>query len=188
VTVPIALAGIEAAHALANVAFGAPERHGELFASAASGGELVPLLAAAAGALVLLGLGGRVAGSWSLPRGAPPLAFPFAALPPLAFVLLEASEGLLHRGTVPWGEALEPTFLVGLALQLPFALAGYLVARLLLRLSDDVRTLLERRRRAWPSAQPRVVVPAVDEDHRPRPSRGSAHLGRAPPPALVTSG
>lgn len=49
-------------------------------------------------------------------------------LPLVAFVVQEHVERLVHAGQMPWTAALEPTFLVGLALQLPFALAALLVA------------------------------------------------------------
>ncbi len=97
-------------------------------------------------------------------------------------------EGVLHRGAVPWGEALEPAFVVGLALQLPFALAGYLVARLLLRVSDGLRFMFERRRVSLPLAPPRILAPAARDDRRRAPRRGSAHYGRAPPSRLLASG
>jgi len=188
VAVPIALVGLEAAHALANAAFGSPEEAGEIFASAASGAELVPVLSALTLAFVLLGLGGRVAGRWWLPRRARSLALPFACLPPVSFVLLELVEALLHRGRVPADLMFEPAFQAGLALQFPFALAGYLVARVLLRLSDGVRTLILRRRAAPLLEQP-SALPSLPRDDPPRRARrGGAHLGRAPPVGLLVSG
>jgi len=188
VTLPIALVGIEAAHAFANAAFGSPEGDGEIFASAASGAELVPVLSALALALVLLGLGGRVVGRWWLPRRARSLALPFGCLPPVAFVLLELVEALSHRGDVPADHLLEPAFLAGMLLQIPFALTGYLVARLLLRLSDGVRTLILRRRAAPPFEQP-CALPSLPHGDPPRRARrGGAHLGRTPPIGLLVSG
>ena len=188
VTLPIALVGVEAAHALANAAFGSPEEAGEIFARVASGAELVPVLSALALALVLLGLSGRVAGRWWLPRDAPALALPFALLPPVAFVLLELLEALLHRGHVPADLVVEPALVVGLGLQFPFALAGYLVARLLLRLSDGVRGLIVRRRAAPPLDPPRALPSPLREDPPLPARRGGAHLGRAPPVGLLLSG
>lgn len=49
-------------------------------------------------------------------------------LPPLAFVVQEFVERLIHTGHVPWTTAFEPAFLVGLAFQLPFALAALILA------------------------------------------------------------
>jgi len=185
VTLPIALVGIEAAHALANAVFGSPEEAGELFASGSSSAGLVPLLAALALGLLLVGLGGRVAGWW-LPCRARLVALPFALLPPVAFVVLELVEGVLHRGAVPWDAALEPTLVFGLLLQFPFALSGYLVARGLLRLSDAVRRLIVGARRARPLAPP--PSRSLGGSERTRAARRhSAHCGRGPPVGLLTS-
>jgi hypothetical protein len=57
----------------------------------------------------------------------PPLRL-FALLPPVGFAVQEHLERLVGTGAVPHDLVTEPTFLVGLALQLPFALVGLLVA------------------------------------------------------------
>jgi hypothetical protein len=188
VTLPIALVGIEAAHASANAAFGSPEEAGEIFESAASGSELVLVLAALGLALVMLGLGFRVAGRWWLPQHARSLALPFACLPPVAFVLLELVEALLHRGQLPADLLLEPAFLAGLVLQAPFALTGYLVARLLLWVSDGVRAFLRRCRVAPPLEPPRALPSLPHSDPPRRLRRGGAHRARAPPVGVLVSG
>ncbi len=183
---PIAVTGIAAAHAAANAAFGSPEGPGEVFASAASGAELLPLLSAFTVALALLGLGGRIAGIWWVPRHARSVAVPFACLPPVAFVLLELAEALLHRGSIPSASLLEPTFLLGLVLQFPFAFAGYVAARLLLRLSDRVGRLVARVPAAAPFALLRIL-PRRPGDEASRSLRtGSPSLGRAPPLAPLS--
>jgi len=102
VTLPIALIGLEIAHAIANAAFGSPAAEGEVFASPASGAQLVPMLLALALALIVVGLVARTAGWWWSPRRARSLALPFACLAPTGFVLLELVEGLLHEGAVSW--------------------------------------------------------------------------------------
>jgi len=56
----------------------------------------------------------------------------FMLLPPLGFTLQELMEGLLITGALPYEAASEPTFLLGIVLQLPFALAALTVARALL--------------------------------------------------------
>ena len=61
----------------------------------------------------------------------------FAALPPLAFALQEHLEALIHSGSIS-GVVIAPTFMIGLLLQLPFALLAYLVARLLLGAAERV--------------------------------------------------
>src|SRR5215470_10163322 len=94
VTLPVALVGIEAAHALANALFGAPAS--EVRESAESGAGLIPVLATLALAPLLCGLVGRVVGLWSTPRGSRAVVLPFVLLPPLGFVLLEVGEALVH--------------------------------------------------------------------------------------------
>jgi hypothetical protein len=49
-------------------------------------------------------------------------------LPLVAFFIQEHVERFVYTGQMPWTAVLEPSFLVGLALQLPFALAALLVA------------------------------------------------------------
>ena len=49
-------------------------------------------------------------------------------LPPIAFVVQEFAERIVHTGHVPWTVVVQPAFLLGLAFQLPFALAALLIA------------------------------------------------------------
>jgi hypothetical protein len=67
-------------------------------------------------------------------RGRRPPALPvrlFALLPPLGFTVQEHAERLIGSGAVPLDLVTEPTFLMGLALQLPFSLAALLLTRAL---------------------------------------------------------
>jgi hypothetical protein len=107
---------------------------------------------------------------------------PFALLAPAAFVVQEHLETLLHTGAAPFGTVLQPTFLAGLLLQIPFAVAGYAIARSLIRLADGVRALIGRRGRTTAhgskrpaQARPRYRALPRTEAHR------WAHSGRAPP-------
>jgi hypothetical protein len=189
VSLPLALAGLEAAHAVGNMLAGAPEPGAEVFETPGSGAGLLPLVAALAVAFVAAGLVARIAGGRSGSHRSRSLALPFALIAPVGFIVLEAAEGIAGSGAVPWGEATAPAFLVGLALQLPFALAGYQVARLLLRAGDGIRSLLERRRAAVPAGRPRRVrfAPPADDAARSRAvvaSRG----GRAPPGPVAAFG
>ena len=134
VTLPIMLVGIESGHALGNLIAGAPED--ELFSSPASGQEALPLVGLVLAVLVTAGLAQRVAGSARRSRA---VASPFALLPPAGFVLLEVSEALSEPGRFRLGG---PAFALGLVFQLPAAALGYAVARALLRLGDEARTLL----------------------------------------------
>jgi hypothetical protein len=112
-----------------------------------------------------------------LPAGA------FALLPPLAFTLQELLELSLHTGTLAWHAFLAPTFLPGLLLQLPFALAAYVAARLLLRAA-------RRLGRALATRPPRPVAVASPVTHRagalpPRPGVAAARLAKRGPPLAV---
>jgi CDP-diglyceride synthetase len=58
-----------------------------------------------------------------------PLASPLIVLlPPIAFIVQEFTERLVHTGHVQWTVVVQPAFLLGLAFQLPFALAALLIA------------------------------------------------------------
>jgi hypothetical protein len=59
----------------------------------------------------------------------------FALLPTAGFVVQEHAERLIASGSIPPDLLVEPTFVLGLALQLPFAVAALLVTRALYALS-----------------------------------------------------
>jgi hypothetical protein len=86
-------------------------------------------------ALVLVGFAGRVLAGTG--RAGRPSLWLFALAPPVGFALQEHAERALHHDTLLLA-ALEPTFLVGLVLQLPFALAALLAARALFAAADAV--------------------------------------------------
>jgi hypothetical protein len=149
VALPSMLAGTEAAHAVAyRIVF--PQSHVRVVALAVSGhGYLawLPLVLALTGAAALVALG---AAALDAARGRAVGAVPavaFAILPPLAFALQELLELSLHTGTFAWHVFAAPTFLPGLALQLPFALLAYLAARLLVRAAVHLGKLLSRSNR-----------------------------------------
>jgi hypothetical protein len=185
----MSLVGIELAHALVNAIVGSPTgSHGELFEAGGPAAGLTPVLTATALALVLLALVARIAGAWPAAPLARVSPLPYALLAPAGFIVQEHVETFLHRGGLPLGTVLEPTFLPGLAVQLPFAVAAYLVARLLLRVADVVRGQISRRR---PLARPTIgavarfaaapVGPGI-------PRLSSACSGRAPPAAVIARG
>jgi hypothetical protein len=163
VTLPLTAAGVLCAHAAAYRALGAPSEgvHGYL--------AHAPQLVAVLGSVALAAL---VVES----RAATRSAWPFAAVALSAFACQEHVERLAHTGELPW-LLTRPVFLLGLALQLPFALAAWLLARLLLRV------------RAAPRARP----PRVPALLLPLPSRAVAATavpalplrpGRGPPAVL----
>jgi hypothetical protein len=113
-----------------------------------------------------------------------PSAITFAVMPIVGFVFQEHLEHLVAARELELGFFLSPPFVLGLALQVPFALATMLVARLILRV---IRTAATALRRAAP--RPRWVfvdlpAPVVcDAVGGPARIRGLAFscAGRAPP-------
>jgi hypothetical protein len=139
----------------------------------------VPFLLGALGALLAAGL--LAAGLRAL-RGAAaaPAAWPLALVPPVAFALQEHLERLAAGSSFPLHLAASGTFLVGLALQLPFGLLAVLLARLLERAAAAVGSALCARP-APARACARVSAPALAAvGLRPCPLALGAAL-RAPP-------
>jgi hypothetical protein len=166
-SLPLLAAAWLSAHALAYELVPAAEHgHGYL--------EQAPLFLTLCATVATVALAGRVAGRRG--RALPPWLA--GLLPLLGFALQEHLERALAGGTVPSGTVLEPVFLVGLVLQLPFALAALVVARALAAVADALAPPAEPTRGFAPGfALPR---PAQAESARPAVlARG--HAGRAPP-------
>jgi hypothetical protein len=122
-------------------------------------------------------------------RGRPPLRPPvrlFALLPPVGFTLQEHVEQLVGSGAVPYDLVVEPTFLIGLALQLPFSLAALLVTRALYAIGFGLGHVLARRltlRRPLGYAPPSLLhLPAAAMLVTPS-VLATGHGPRAPPAA-----
>jgi hypothetical protein len=147
--------------------------------------SVLPLALGVAGAVVALSLAATVAdAAWGRGVGAlPPWAF--ALLPIVGFALQEYIERWLAWGFIPWFAAAQPTFLIGIALQVPFGALAYLAARFLLRTAKRLGRRLARvsppRPRLVPS--PQLVPPA--QPLPPLPSLLSRRLGRRGPPLPV---
>jgi hypothetical protein len=108
-----------------------------------------------------------------------------AALPLGGFVVQEHLERLLHEGAFPFAAASEPTFVVGLLLQLPFALAALFAARILLVATAALVRRLRRTSLGRPLPGPAVPGPVA---HASAPRIGLLALGhgqRAPPPFVL---
>ncbi len=90
-----------------------------------------PALLALSLAIGIAALAGLAIGG-SRGRSRVTLVWQLAMLPLLGFALQEHLERLLSGGPLV-GAALEPTFLVGLALEVPFAIMALVVARILTR-------------------------------------------------------
>lgn len=185
-TLPLAIVGSQVAHALAYrfATAGDVERAHELSSSGHAYLAYAPLALGVCAALVALALARELLGLRAgRVRVSRPSALTFAVLAPAIFIGQEHFERLVHEGVFPATLFVEMTFVLGLALQLPFALVAYRIARLLLRATRAVARLL---------ASPRVA--AVHSPSRwelgdvwtPRGTTlGLTHAPRGPPSALV---
>ena len=105
----------------------------------------------------------------------------FVLLPPLGFVLQEVTECLLSSGVLSAEIVREPTFFVGVILQVPFALAALVVARMLFAFARVLAGTVEG------VLRPRLValdlsVPHVVDGWRPRlPALAFGYGERGPP-------
>jgi hypothetical protein len=109
----------------------------------------------------------------------------FALLPLIGFTVQEFLERWLTAGRVPWWMFEQPTFRVGLALQLPFGLLAYLAARLLLRAARSIGAVLRSwlSRPAFVFALPSLLQPKQSGAARLRTS--ALGWGVRGPPRLV---
>jgi hypothetical protein len=99
---------------------------------------LATVLAAGLVLCVAEGIRGRAGGSG-------PPALLFALLPPLGFVVHQHVEDLVRSGSLSGALLIEPTFLSGLALQLPFAVVALLACRGLYAFGYGLGRFLARR-------------------------------------------
>ncbi len=188
-TVPLAVAGSQLAHESAYrlVSPTAHIRAHELSASGHAYMAYLPLVVAIGLVLVAAALLAEIRALVATPHGRDTRAgaLTFAVLAPAVFVCQEHLERLAHDGVFPVGAALERTFLVGLLLQIPFALIAYVAARLLLGAVRALVSLLSARSRGrragsgqgWHPIRrslPRIRVPAVGYGSRGPPSLPAA--------------
>jgi hypothetical protein len=159
-SLPLMVVGTQVAHVVAyQLVY--PNVHVRLSELLASGhGYMVgthgylPMLLGIAVALDFVAVGWVFAGSVRRSLQRPVPAWAFAAMPLIAYTVQEFVERWLAGSSLPWWMVLQPTFRVGLALQLPFALIAFVLARLLLRTADRTAAAVR------PSApRPRIRVP-----------------------------
>ena len=158
--VPLVVAGSQAAHAVAYaLVYPQASVRGLQLASTGHGYlTWLPLALALGGAVALVSLVSAAADAARLrpAREVPALAFAF--LPAATFALQEILELSVHTGQFGWRAVLAPTFLPGLALQLPFGLAAYALARVLLRAAERIGVALAPRPLATITARPHWFV------------------------------
>ena len=140
-----------------------------------------PLALGVLGGAELLGMGWSVARAIRRRPHTPVPPWVFALLPLVGYTLQEFLERWLAGASFPWWFVLQPTYRVGLLLQLPFALVVYIVARLLLRAAERIG-------KAISIPQPRIAVfagsvapGAVEPDLVRSPQLSASCLGRGPP-------
>jgi hypothetical protein len=171
VAVPLLVAGSQAAHALTYwiVYPGTSIRVHALALSGHGYLDRLPLVLAVGLAIALVAL---VVAVLDASRGRQARSLPawaFGVLAPLAFALQEILELSLHAGTFAWHAVAAPTFLPGLALQLPFALLAWLAARLLLRAAGRAGRALASRPPAGRVVAPLIAAPLGATLPRARP-------------------
>jgi hypothetical protein len=183
---PLALLASQAAHWLAYrlVAPTGGERV-QLLATTGHGYlAYAPLGLGACTAVALLAFAGQLPALLHSPvHPAAPSVWGFAALAPLIFCCQELLERAIQGSGASWQVAVEPTFLLGLALQLPFAFVAYLCARLLLRAAEAIAAALVALKLQRLLAPRSAACAAV-----PPPRLGVLALGyptRGPPVFLV---
>lgn len=183
VALPLIVAGSFAAHAVGYL-LGPPDAHGEPGAhpeAVREGASVVPLSLGLVCAFVLVicvaTLLGRARGRRG---GVSPWCF--FVLPPVGFALAELFERIASAETFPFDASLEPSFLLGLALQLPFAILAVVVARLLLAVAARVLRALADDASRSAGARYRPSFPAAVSVDLPRvPVLAAGHAGRGPP-------
>ena len=159
-TLPLVLAGTQAAHTLA---YDLVYPQASVRVLNATGHGYLAYLPVALGLSAAVALTALCVAAIDAARGVSPRKLPawaFALLPPAMFVMQELLELSLHTGTFGWRALTAPTFLPGLALQLPVALVAYVAARLLLRTAERVGRALAQPLRL-PASTPLLAPPAA---------------------------
>ena len=184
--VSLALMGVGGvlAHLLAyRLAVPDPGARGEMLAHTGHGGASGhwQLCFAVCGSIALVGI---LASLVDRLRGGGPLRVPlwvFALVPPVGFAVQEHLERLLNGGALAHLTAIEPVFLIGIVLQLPFALLAYLAARALLVLAVALVETLRPRRRG-PLISHDLVLARPPERRTPPASVLARGYGQRAPP------
>jgi hypothetical protein len=159
--------------------------HSYMYYGLAGSVGYLPLLLGLGGALELVAFAWVVCAKVRRRRHAPVPPWAFALLPLIAFCLQEFCERWLAGAAFPWWMVLQPTFRIGLLLQLPFALLAFAVARLLLRAAERVASVLagELPRRLFAGESGGWVARAV---WPPRlDALASGFAGRGPPASAM---
>lgn len=183
-SLPLAGAGWLAAHELAYRLVAPADGHAAHLERAAHGYlRVAPLLLAFALSVLLAALAALAGALRGRSRSRPP-ALVFGLLPPLGFLVQEALERLLVGEPVA-ALALEPVFLAGLLLQLPFALATFALARVLLTVAHELGLRLSAAARRRGRTREVAHFQPVAPDLASVSALARGHAQRGPPPLLV---
>ena len=188
-SLPLAAIGWIAGHSLAYMLVAPHRAHREQVLSETGHGYLglTPLLIACAVTVLVAGLALAVADGLRGRARAPVAAWPVALVPPLGFAFQEHLERAIELNALPLDVALAPTFLVGMALQLPLAAAALLVAHAVLAFGHALgRRVAVSRAPRPPARRPRRLLVARPEPVLARPPiLAAGHGQRAPPGSAV---
>jgi len=169
-SLPLAAVGSLAGHAAGYALVGMSSRDAHIHGYLGYAPQFLAVCAALLGLALTLRVSGRLQGR--------PAAWPFALLPPVAFLVQELLERVLAG--LPAHAVFEPPVFAGLAAQVPLAFAAYLTARALLRGADAVaRTLAPTPSFAL---RPAVISLPAGLPALARTRLAFDRLGRAPPP------
>lgn len=182
ISVPVAIAGSLLAHQI-SYALQATNGVARARLLAATGHGYIPTFPLLAGVLLAVAIGGLIREGVLRWQGAgrTRLLWPIALISPLAFVVQEHLERLLHDGMFPWHLAMQSAFLRGLALQIPFALLALGFATVIAGSVRRAVDVLRGRRRVAPRARPFQRPRPTAGDLQLRLYLGSAEARRAPP-------
>jgi hypothetical protein len=168
-SLPLAAIGTLAGHAAGYALVGTSRRDTLVHGYLGYAPQFLAMCVGLLGVAMVLRITGRLQGR--------PAAWPFALVPPLAFCAQELIERLVAG--LPAHSVLEPAVYVGLAAQLPIALAGFFAARALMRVADEAGRALIVPPALSLRATARPASPAVPS--RVRTRLAFDRLGRAPP-------
>jgi hypothetical protein len=188
VVVPLMLGGTEVAHALAyRLVYPQAVVRWRVLAETGHGYlGWAPLVLGVGAALVLVGvLAALLDAVGRGDRHSAPPVWVLGLLPILGYAMQEFLERWVALGGFPWWMVEQPTFRIGLLLQLPFALTAFLVARLLLRVAENVGRALRSAALPFRLVGPvRTWFPLGVFLSR-LPALAAGHAERGPPPVLV---
>jgi hypothetical protein len=183
-SLPLAAVGWLTAHFLAYMLVAPEAGHRTHLLSEAGHGYLgaAPLMAACAVTLLVAGL--ALAVREGMRDGRAPAhvpVWPIALVPPLGFAVQEHLERVIELNAFPFGAALEPTFIVGMAMQVPFALGAVLLTRAVLALGHALGRRLARTARPPTCVGPPPLPAPPDPELARRSVLATGHCERAPP-------